>query len=324
MTMLLKGHLAAIRGIAFSPTNRWLASGDYSGEIRLWDLTTSTYKILQPPLRAAYGVGSLAFSPDGTLLVAGPMDQNDYLSLFNVDTQKEIGRHEANEIECLAFNPDGSLFACCGQEVSLRDGKTGVLHNVLGAHKDWVLCAAWSADAAWLATGAYNEDSTIRIWDIATGTLEAVSEEPNDYAWAIDNLTFQSIDTIVCTGEDMGPHIWHWRTERSAKLLWPNLDGYPSALSENGRYLAQIINEVPDTNFIQHYMDDMYPNYLNDADYCTLRIANLQTGSCEYWHGRAQHYDTLTRIVFSSDGQKVATADVDGNLYVWAVSSFSP
>ena len=58
--LALKGHGSSIRGLAFSPDGKRLASSSSDG-IRLWDLTTNqeVFSIRQP------NTGKLAFSPDG-------------------------------------------------------------------------------------------------------------------------------------------------------------------------------------------------------------------------------------------------------------------
>lgn len=287
------------------------------GEIRIWDLTSATSEILQSAGSA--GVERLAFSPDGIRLVVGPFDANSHLVVWNIDARRETGRFEASEIECVKFNPSGSLFACCGEHVTLHDGITGEPRKVLGAHRDWTLSAAWSADGQWLATGAAWEDSTICVWNTASGTLEKTMDKLPDYAYAFENIVFKSADTLVFTDQYCGPFIWHWPSEKRARPVWSKRHCYPSALSPNGNYLAEVIDETPDIIRPQHDMPDMSPDFRNNIDYCTLQITNLESGNGEYWHGRARLYEDVTAIEYSPDGQHVATADRDGALYVWSV-----
>jgi WD40 repeat protein len=65
----MPGHGDKVYALAVSPKDGTIASGDYSGEIRLWDGRTGAP--LGPPLVRQGGiVGSLRFSPEGSLLLA--------------------------------------------------------------------------------------------------------------------------------------------------------------------------------------------------------------------------------------------------------------
>lgn len=67
----LRGHVAAVISVAYSPDGRWIASA--GGDVWLWDALTG--KIACKPLNVQSGeVYSVAFSPDGTTLVSGSKD----------------------------------------------------------------------------------------------------------------------------------------------------------------------------------------------------------------------------------------------------------
>ena len=67
--ILQTGHTKSANAVAFSPDNRWLASGGSDDVIKIWDLATGNV------LRTLFGhtshVNALAISPDGTLLASG-------------------------------------------------------------------------------------------------------------------------------------------------------------------------------------------------------------------------------------------------------------
>ena len=69
----LDGRQGSVKGVAFSPDGRMLASGGFDGTIRLWD--RRTLKPVGQPLRGhsrpVYGV---AFSRDGRTLASGGDD----------------------------------------------------------------------------------------------------------------------------------------------------------------------------------------------------------------------------------------------------------
>ncbi|MBV9313587.1 MAG: hypothetical protein JO100_07485, partial [Pseudonocardia sp.] len=69
----LKGHTNWVRGVAFSPDGRLLATTSYDRTVRVWDPATGAH------LRTLEGhtnwVNGVAFSPDGRLLATASRDR---------------------------------------------------------------------------------------------------------------------------------------------------------------------------------------------------------------------------------------------------------
>jgi hypothetical protein len=84
----LLDHDSGVSAVAFSPDGAVLASGDYLGEIRLWD--AETLSPLGDHIAAGASVGVLRFGPDGTTLASGHGDGR--VQLWEVSPEAWIER----------------------------------------------------------------------------------------------------------------------------------------------------------------------------------------------------------------------------------------
>jgi WD40 repeat protein len=66
---MLKGHIMSVKGVAFSPDGKTLATGGDDRKVKLWNIATQQEVATLELLRG--GCRSIRFSPDGRTLAAG-------------------------------------------------------------------------------------------------------------------------------------------------------------------------------------------------------------------------------------------------------------
>lgn len=156
-----------IRAIAVSPDkySSIFVIGDGEGRIQSWNWK-SGIKIKSFPAQGSYNrlpINSLAFSPDGKILVSGGDDFS--IKLWDVDSGKELksGKHSAR-VRTVAFSPDGKLIASADDSGIIKIWDVKTMENVvLPRHDNAVTSLAFSPDGKTLASGS--KDRTVRFWE---------------------------------------------------------------------------------------------------------------------------------------------------------------
>ncbi|MCA9904548.1 MAG: PD40 domain-containing protein, partial [Anaerolineae bacterium] len=160
---------ALTQSLAYSPDGQLLAAGYSSGELRVYDVSTSQPSI---SLRAHRdSIDTVAFSPDGTLLATGARDAA--VSLWDVATGEQIDSWTpapGEPVEALAFARDGRQLLVGLNESGMRAYDVDTRDEAwrMDDFEDGVPALDISPDGRWLAFTAY--DSAVTVTDMATRT----------------------------------------------------------------------------------------------------------------------------------------------------------
>ena len=309
----LTGNGEPVRGVAFSPDGRHVASvgGLISegspGRIQLWD--SSTGETIRAWDGHAECVNCLAFSPDSARLVtAGSLpNRTGDVKLWDAATGAERGRlsGHADPVWGLAFSPDGHRLAgACGGyekggmplrgEVIIWDLAGGKPIRLTG-HETVVRTVAWSPDGRYLASADLG--GLVRIWDAAD--LRPIAPIHAHLA-QVASIAFSRDSRLLATGSlDRSIHLWETR-------LW----GTPGTAQQYPLFSLLHSSPVhglafdPDNRRLAAGYEDR-----------TLRIWDLASQRESLALGG--HGDEVLDVAFSRDGWRVASGGKDGSVKIW-------
>ena len=274
--------------ITFSPNGKLLASVG-SDRIAVWDVFTGR-SILQINGRSVSARGnmsfetqSVAFSPDGKLLVGG--GTGTAVKMWSTATGKEvrsfINGNLDDYVRSMSFHPSGDIIAIASsQTLKLWNSHTARVLHSLQAHTESVNSVKFSPDGRLLASGG--QDKTIRLWDVANGSLVRTLKSRSS---AIDSVSFNADSTTMVIGTRDSTRFWNITTGTNVRTVRPGL------LSPNGeRLVTRSANELP--------------KLLDPA-------TGMQLGTVP----SADH------LTFSPDGRMLAFGNGDFTITLWDVTS---
>jgi WD40 repeat protein len=116
---LFTSFTGAVHRMVFSPDRILLATGHYDGNIRLWDALSG---VLLLEIKNEGVIDSLAFTPDGSVLVAGLSGSEPVILLYSSSTGQLLNqlKGHASAVTSLLFSPDGQLFASGSYDGEIR------------------------------------------------------------------------------------------------------------------------------------------------------------------------------------------------------------
>lgn len=204
--ILQTGHTRSANAVAFSPDNRWLASGGKDNVIKIWDLANGNV------LRTLYGhtsnVNALAVSPDGKLLASGSGDIND---------KRDLG----------TFTQGGVVGGAEDNTVRIWSVQTGQQLQVFRGHELPVGAIAFSNDGRTLTSAG---GDAVKVWDVAPGT-ELRSQKTKYGSTGMEKLNSMPSFSLFGGGDKQ-------QKQEAQRLKNFKLSASKIAVSPNGQFAA--------------------------------------------------------------------------------------
>lgn len=294
--------------VAFHPQDdTLLASGSRDWTVNLRNVAAKQ-NVAQGTHRGS--LNSLAFSPDGNMIVSGAQDAT--VRLWRVPRENASASIKSRPLE-----PIG---------------------RPLAGHVGWVLGVAFSPDSRTVASSGI--DCEVILWDISNATSER-PEGTTDIATADTVLGLSPRGTHVYAGYPDGRIISHDRVTGAETTLLDHPDKITSiAFSDDGRFMISASSSSSDVKKGRVVVRDITsPGREPRRVEVPLKITfaavspdgnRVAVGAAE---GEVMVYqvdrpddapvlltglaDTVYTVTFSRDGQRVAAGGLDQTAYIW-------
>ena len=326
-----KGRLSqGEKAIAVSPGGQRLALVSAIG-IWLYDMETFRPLALLPTGFNRFG--SLAFSPDGTILASSPADKDRMTRLWDLATGEVITSMEDHTASPPVFSPDGTTLAAglWDGTIKLWDVETGEEVITLEGHTDGVSSVAFSPDGSILLSGSW--DHSLRLWDLGTQATPAILDGHTD---VVESVAFSPDGTLLASGSWDGTlRLWDVETGTNTDVLERVSVSIESVVfSSDGEILAAAFSDgtvrvwdvgtATNTAILEGHSGPVESVVFSPdgtlvsgswAD-GTVRLWDLTTGNAATLEG---HADGVQSVAFSPDGRTLASgsAQYESTIYLW-------
>jgi WD40 repeat protein len=337
---------------AVSPDGKRIASGtvhyktfdDLEYLIEIVDLGTG--EILHTLAAHKDRITTLAYSPDGRLIVSGSADTTIILWDANCGKMlKQIHAHNG-PVTIIAVSPDGKTIASAAGDsyhhtdvsLVLWDVETGKRRMILSRDEHLFETIVFSPDGAFILAGSVNR---ITEWESASGhkkrSISLDDDWPVSIAFSPDGKRFVSAVSLgesKITDIEIGKPIFTLSDEKSSSAIF-SPDGAKVAVAdasgvyflksgevvvyemEHGREILRLTGHESNINSIAFNHDGHY--IVTGSDDYTIRVWDGDRG--EKLMTLSGHRAAVMSAIFSPDGKYIVSGSGDHTIIVWDVES---
>ncbi|KAI1793533.1 U4/U6 snRNP-specific spliceosomal protein [Ganoderma leucocontextum] len=295
--------------VRFSPNSKYLATGSWSGDVKLWDMPNCT------PVRTFRGhtdrVGGVAWHPKATLaqsedavnMVSGAADQLLHLWSLNSETPLATMKGHVDRVSRVAFHPSGNYVASASFDTTWRLWDVNTAKEVLlqEGHSKEVYSVEFQNDGALCASGGL--DAIGRVWDLRSGRTAMVLD---GHVQPIYAITFSPNGYQIATGSgDDSIRIWDMRSLKALYTIAAHTSNVSDIRFFNGDELPTAFS--PDV-VMNGTDDDASPDVKPHDPEKTLEEWKYRSGLYFVSGG----YDYFVKLWSADDWQLLRTLPTDG------------
>uniref|UniRef100_A0A672Z997 WD repeat domain 1 n=1 Tax=Sphaeramia orbicularis TaxID=375764 RepID=A0A672Z997_9TELE len=158
----------------YSPSGFYIASGDASGKIRIWDTTQKEHLLKYEYTPLSGKIKDIAWTEDSKRIAVAGDGREKFASVFLWDTGSSVGELSGhskliNSVDIRQQRPFRIVTGSDDTTASFFEGPPFKFKCTLSQHSQFVNCVRFSPDGSRFATGS--ADGQIFIYDGKTGDL---------------------------------------------------------------------------------------------------------------------------------------------------------
>ena len=331
----LFGHTDSVTRVAFNATGNQLASMDWDGSLRLWDVNAA---IEGSYLKHETEVIDVAISRDGDKIVSSCMDGK--IRMWDCDdrTSRVLFDTQGNgHLNCFALSPNGEQLAFNRGWIEMGSDAAGLNLLNLKTGEVWLkldvprihgfLNLAFTPDSSLLAAGG--QDGIIRIWETNTGNKLF---ELKGHAGAARAVSFNSDGTRLASG-CLTLRIWDMNSKQALAVLAGHHSYiYEVAFSPDDRLVATASHDRTVRVWNSTTFEELavFPHGNHALSLCfspdgTRLMVGCRDSAIHVWDVKSMkkaailtgHEGPVHGTAFSTDGTWLASSSFDGTVRIW-------